>query len=78
MHRDIKPENLMLRHPDSFDEVVIIDLGLAKKLDDKTPLYLRCGTPGFVAPEILNLEDKYANYTEKCDVFSLGIIFYAM
>lgn len=37
-------------------------------------MYNRCGTPGYVAPEIL----KDLPYTTNCDVYSAGIIFYYM
>jgi calcium-dependent protein kinase len=35
-------------------------------------LYIKCGTPGYVAPEILRSE----GYTNKCDIFSLGAVFF--
>jgi serine/threonine protein kinase len=43
-------------------------------------LFKRCGTPGFVAPEVINADkdDPHLRFTSKCDVFSLGIIFYFM
>jgi serine/threonine protein kinase len=55
MHRDLKPENLLLRSKDNDHDLVIADLGLATVLvrDKKEILFKRCGTPGFVAPEIL-------------------------
>jgi len=37
-------------------------------------MFTRCGTPGYVAPEIANLKDKSALYNEKCDIFSFGVI----
>ena len=39
--------------------------------------YLKCGTPGYIAPEIITLnpkKDKF--YDRNCDLFSLGILFY--
>jgi serine/threonine protein kinase len=40
-------------------------------------LYKRCGTPGFTAPEVLNSMSKgQVTYDSKCDIYSLGIIFY--
>jgi len=53
MHRDLKPENIMLRG-DSVDPV-IIDYGLATQSDLENYLFFRCGTPGYVAPEIIAL-----------------------
>lgn len=61
-----------------MDSVVIADFGLATKVDEPVYLYYRCGTPGYVAPEILNLDTKINEYNEKCDIFSLGVIFYKM
>jgi len=52
MHRDLKPENIMFK--DSFDTLKIVDFGLATPCDVKY-LYPKCGTPGYVAPEIANL-----------------------
>lgn len=54
MHRDLKLENIMVRK-DSREhaEIVIVDLGLAEHTSEKNFLYTRCGTPGYVAPEIL-------------------------
>ena len=51
VHRDIKPENILLRERGSL-EVVIGDLGLATAIDAEEYLYTKCGTPGYVAPEI--------------------------
>ncbi|CAK94349.1 unnamed protein product (macronuclear) [Paramecium tetraurelia] len=77
MHRDLKPENLLLKSKDNDTDIVIADLGLAHIMDQQ-PLYKRCGTPGFVAPEILKYNDQSPFYNEKCDIFSAGVIFYFM
>ena len=52
MHRDLKPENIMLRSNGSMTPV-IVDLGLATFSDIEKYLFFRCGTPGYVAPEII-------------------------
>ena len=82
MHRDLKPENLLLKSSeDSLQEVVIADFGLATSfhIDPSKILFKRCGTPGFVAPEILSYKDGQEGfYDEKCDVFSAGVIFYLL
>ena len=82
MHRDLKPENLLLKSSEeSFQEVVIADFGLATSftIEPKMILFKRCGTPGFVAPEILSYKDGQEGfYDEKCDVFSAGVIFYLL
>lgn len=58
------------------EECVIIDFGLATKADAKEYLYFRCGTPGFLAPEIANLTCKQTKQTCAADMFSLGCIFF--
>lgn len=49
MHRDLKPENLIFRSENSW-ECVIADFGLAEFSDAEEYLFVRCGTPGYVAP----------------------------
>lgn len=41
-------------------------------------LFPKCGTPGYVAPEIANLENKKIKYDKVCDIFSVGVIFFKM
>lgn len=53
MHRDLKPENLLLKSKNSDSEIVVADFGLATRIDIDNILFKRCGTPGFVAPEVL-------------------------
>jgi len=75
MHRDLKLENILLRSKHSLVDVCIVDFGLATFVDEKEYLFRRCGTPGFVAPEIIILREN-ERYNEKCDIFSVGVIFY--
>ncbi len=77
MHRDLKPENILLRKKDALD-CVIADFGLAEFTDAEMYLFSRCGTPGFVAPEVINIKDMKAKYHPICDIFSLGLIFYML
>ncbi|KAM3140672.1 hypothetical protein pb186bvf_007270 [Paramecium bursaria] len=71
MHRDLKPENIMF---DDQNKVKIIDFGFTTNVD-RDPLPMpRCGTPGYIAPEIF----KTQHYNEKCDMFSLGSIMYQL
>jgi len=54
-------------------DIKLADFGLAvKKLEGE--LRLKCGTPGYMAPEILMGE----LYTEKVDIYSCGVILYFM
>lgn len=77
VHRDLKPENLLLRNHENNFDVVLADFGLAASLNEEL-LFKRCGTPGFVAPEILEYTEGNQLYDEKCDVFSAGVILYLL
>jgi len=77
MHRDLKPENIIFKKPNSM-EVSIVDFGLATRIDEKEYLFVRCGTPGFVAPEVVNIKDLNVHYDAVCDVFSAGLIFHIL
>ncbi|KAF7458493.1 CAM kinase, SNF1 family [Cryptosporidium felis] len=73
VHRDLKTENLILEHRNSPESLKIIDFGLAASLGSSA-MKMRCGSPGYVAPEIL--EDKI--YSTKVDVFSIGVVLYTL
>ena len=77
MHRDIKPENIMIRQVGDIKEMVIGDFGLASKTNLPKYLLERCGTPGYVAPEIANFKTG-ERLSSKCDIFSLGVIFHIL
>jgi calcium-dependent protein kinase len=77
MHRDLKPENILLRTDSGFD-CVIADYGLAEFAAAEEYLFVRCGTPGYVAPEVINIKDMKAKYSPVCDIFSLGLIFHVL
>ena len=84
IHRDLKPDNIIFKYPDTGDysqnEVKLVDFGLSTFCDLDSYLFVRCGTPGFVAPEVINVNrnDKSIRFTPKCDVFAAGIIFFCM
>ena len=71
IHRDIKPENIIINNKKNKN-IIICDLGLGSFLEEIDSLFYRCGTPGYMAPEILKEE----KYDFKIDVFSAGIVFY--
>ncbi|VWU52657.1 protein kinase 2 [Hepatocystis sp. ex Piliocolobus tephrosceles] len=71
VHRDLKMENLMLEDINDPTSLKIIDFGLASFLNSPS-MSMRCGSPGYVAPEIL----KHEVYGTKVDIFSLGIILF--
>jgi serine/threonine protein kinase len=74
VHRDLKPENVLLMHRDNDEDFKIADFGLASSYNPGEELNQRCGSPGYVAPEIL---DKHA-YGPQVDIFSAGIILYIL
>jgi calcium-dependent protein kinase len=78
MHRDLKPENIMLLKKHDLNTLKIVDFGLATRENVERYLFPKCGTPGYVAPEIANLVEKNTKYDKVCDVFSAGVIFYKM
>lgn len=49
---------------------------MATFADEEKYLFLRCGTPGFVAPEIINIKDMSTRSDPISDVFSAGLIFH--
>lgn len=73
-HRDLKPENLLLRTEENDSEIKIADFGFAKKVLTPNSLTTQCGTPGYVAPEIL----EGVAYDTKSDMWSLGVIVYIL
>lgn len=81
MHRDLKPDNMILKYKDKLENCTLklVDFGLATVYDIPEYLFKRCGTPGFVAPEVINAPSKAnIHYTPQCDVFSAGVIFYIL
>jgi len=73
-HRDLKPENLLLVSKSDDSQVKIADFGFAKKVYEECSLTTQCGTPGYVAPEIL--EGK--KYDQRADMWSVGVILYIL
>lgn len=83
IHRDLKPSNIMILTGDVSAKITknstkIIDFGLAAFLSERLIL-TKCGTPGYIAPEILNQSsrDKIV-VSQNVDIYSIGIIFYEM
>ena len=71
IHRDLKLENILMISNNDFD-FKIADFGLA--CDKNLAFDMKCGTPGYIAPEIL----RGKSYTEKVDLFSCGVIIFAL
>ena len=72
-HRDLKPENLLYlnKGPEKNNPIKVIDFGLSQVISQDKKLTTKVGTAYYVAPEILQ-----GDYTEKCDIWSAGVILY--
>ncbi|KAF9582114.1 hypothetical protein BGW38_000624 [Lunasporangiospora selenospora] len=71
VHRDLKAENILVMDNQSLT-VKISDFGLATFMGDRGYLETVCGTPQYLAPEILRREE----YGKAVDMWSLGVILY--
>jgi len=77
VHRDLKPENLIYLSQADDSAIKITDFGLAKYRGSSTKppgMTTACGTPGYVAPEVLKNEP----YDSAVDLWSLGVILYIL
>eukprot|EP01038_Epipyxis_sp_PR26KG_P013634 gene13634-18295_t len=74
VHRDLKPENLLLCSENDDSNIKVADFGFAKRIIDLSPKETACGTPGYVAPEILRGD----RYGAEVDVWSMGVICYVL
>jgi len=73
-HRDLKPENLLLSNePGQADFIKIADFGLSKDFGAEQ-MATSCGTPDYVAPEVLSGEV----YDSAVDIWSIGVITYVL
>jgi serine/threonine protein kinase len=70
----IKPQNIFLESKDSHSAIKVGDFGFSKKVHTPKSLTSRCGTPSYVAPEIL----KNQPYDQSCDMWSVGVVLYVM
>ncbi|KAK8404722.1 hypothetical protein O3P69_007759 [Scylla paramamosain] len=73
VHRDLKPENLLYFSQDEDSKIMISDFGLSK-MEDSGIMATACGTPGYVAPEVLAQKP----YGKAVDVWSIGVIAYIL
>ena len=75
VHRDLKPENILIvkRMKNGCHPIKIIDFGTAKIFSKEKKETLLIGSAYYIAPEVLD-----RNYTEKCDLWSCGVIMYIL
>ncbi|XP_076929245.1 CBL-interacting serine/threonine-protein kinase 10-like [Bidens hawaiensis] len=74
-HRDLKPENLLL---DENDNLKVSDFGLSALAESKRQdglLHTTCGTPAYVAPEVIT---RRGYFGDKADIWSCGVILYVL
>lgn len=73
VHRDLKPENLLYYSAKEESKIMISDFGLSKT-EDSGIMATACGTPGYVAPEVLAQKP----YGKEVDCWSIGVIAYIL
>lgn len=71
-HRDLKPQNILVKSEDPQYEVCIADFGYAIRSSNTKELRVKCGTPTYMDPELLDGQP----FTERSDIFSLGSILF--
>eukprot|EP00003_Mantamonas_plastica_P032449 TRINITY_DN880_c2_g1_i2.p2 TRINITY_DN880_c2_g1~~TRINITY_DN880_c2_g1_i2.p2 ORF type:complete len:192 (-),score=69.35 TRINITY_DN880_c2_g1_i2:19-594(-) len=79
-HRDLKPENILMASKHDDTQIKLTDFGLAKVLGANTVMTTVCGTPQYVAPEVIeNMSgSEHHAYGVKCDLWSCGVILYVL
>jgi len=73
IHRDLKPENIVYVD-DKSSHICVTDFGLAKYVKKGLLTKTACGTPGYVAPEILQMQ----RYNSQVDMWAVGVILYIL
>jgi len=82
-HRDLKPENLLLKSKDTDSDIKIADFGFAAEVEGDECLTDMCGTPNYVAPEVIKMGNAHlggsaAPYGLACDMWSVGVIIFVL
>ena len=78
VHRDIKLDNILIKYDNNNNILNFIcklsDYGISKRLNDFTICRTYAGTLTTMAPEILKAEEEKKEYSDKCDLWSIGVI----
>lgn len=77
VHRDLKPENLLYTTAREDAVLKLADFGLAQLIEPAEMMHATCGTPSYVAPEVLSKDPK-KGYGKEVDMWSIGVIFYIL
>mmetsp|Transcript_649 Transcript_649/g.1955 ORF Transcript_649/g.1955 Transcript_649/m.1955 type:complete len:372 (+) Transcript_649:123-1238(+) len=81
-HRDLKLENILLNSevPNDFSNIKIADFGLAKHIDNRGYLTTVCGSPQYVAPEVVQPHQAIgcSAYGPKVDMWGAGVVLYLL
>ncbi|VTJ54793.1 Hypothetical predicted protein [Marmota monax] len=77
VHRDLKPENILL---DDNMNIKLTDFGFSCQLQPGEKLREVCGTPSYLAPEIIecSMNDDHPGYGKEVDMWSTGVIMYTL
>lgn len=79
VHRDLKLENILLQTEANDAPIKIADFGLSKCYAPGDVLSTMCGSPQYVAPEILQMSDGVVDqYSPACDMWSVGVILFIL
>ncbi|KAK6638403.1 hypothetical protein RUM44_008832 [Polyplax serrata] len=76
IHRDIKLENILLSSKSNECLIKLSDFGFSKFLDSNSVVMTYCGTPLYIAPEILKNKGRGGSYDKQVDVWSMGVVLY--